>query len=196
MHQFESGIQSNVLQNIFFPQVSSKSWNCVQQMLLILAGVCTLAISAQLSIPFYPVPLTFQSATVILIGLAYGARYAASVVLVYLLSGAMGMPIFANFSFGWQIFLDPAAGYLLGFLPAAILSGYLAEKGMAIKIWHSFFAALLSALVIFSCGVFVLTKFFSFNLALQYGFYPFVISETIKLFAVACCVPKFWKKTN
>jgi len=177
------------MQSIFWTQHS----HFLKRMSLLLGGVVVLALASQLSIPLQPVPLTFQSATVILIGMAYGPRYGASVVAAYLLAGACGLPVFANFSFGIDKFFGPTGGYLIGFLPAAWFSGYLAQKGFAKNIFLSFMTACLGASVIFLLGVTQLASLMGWHQALMLGVAPFIISETIKLLCVACVIPKLWK---
>lgn len=178
------------LQPIFW----QKETTLIKQSMLIIAGVFLLAFASQLSIPLEPVPLTFQSATVILIGMAYGARNGAYVVAAYLITGACGIPVFANYSFGIAPFFGPTGGYLIGFLPAAFLSGYLAEKGWARSMISSFAAACLGVSVIFLFGVTLLSLFVGFPQAITLGVMPFIVSEPVKLIAVSVLIPRLWKK--
>lgn len=178
------------LQSIFWPKDNST----IKSMLLILAGVFVLTVASQLSIPLEPVPLTFQSSTAVLIGMAFGARYGATVILTYLLVGAMGLPVFADFSGGLLKLFGTTGGYLAGFLPAAYLSGYLAEKGWAKSIFGSFFVACLGTCIIFSLGVSWLAMYIGWHNAIAFGFTPFVLSEAIKLVGVSILVPRIWKR--
>lgn len=180
------------LQSIFWPKENSM----IKQSLLILAGVIILAAASQLSIPLQPVPLTFQSATVVLIGMAYGARNGAYVIMAYLIAGACGMPVFAGFSAGITVFFGPTAGYLIGFLPAAFFSGYLAQKGFAKNWISSFIAACLGVSLIFLLGVSMLATFVGWHQAIMLGIMPFVFSESIKLIAVSFLIPQCWKNDS
>lgn len=177
-------------QSIFWPKQNS----ILKQTLTIAIGVVLLAIGSQLSIPLFPVPLTFQSATVILIGMALGARQGAAVVASYLLVGALGLPVFADFSAGLDKFFGPTGGYLLGFLPAAYLSGYLAEKGFSKTILGSFVATLCGVSIIFLGGLSYLSLFLGWEKAIAVGLLPFVVSEAVKLFVIALFTPKMWKQ--
>lgn len=179
------------MQSIFL--TSNNSF--VKQSLFVLFGVVILALASQLSIPLLPVPLTFQSATVVLIGMAYGPKYGTYVVATYLLAGILGLPVFADFSMGWTILTGPTMGYLIGFLPAAWLSGYLAQKGFAKSIAKSFLAACLGVSVIFFLGVTVLAQSIGLKSAILFGLLPFLFSEVIKLLAVACLIPRLWKSS-
>lgn len=178
------------LQNTLCPQDQTT----IKKALMLLFGVILLAAAAQLSIPLQPVPLTFQSTTVVLIGMALGARYGAYTMGAYLLAGFCGLPVFANFSAGPTCFAGPTAGYLIGFLPAAFVSGYLSQKGMAAHWLTSFLAACLSVSIIFIFGIAWLALSVGWQAAFMVGFMPFIISEPIKLIAVAICAPSLWKK--
>lgn len=178
------------MQSIFWAKENSLS----KQFLLILFGVLILAIASQISIPLKPVPLTFQSTTVILIGMAYGARNGAYVVIAYLLAAICGLPVLEGFSAGIHRLFGPTWGYSFGFLPAAFLSGYLAEKGLAKNIALSFVAAFLGDSIIFGLGLAGLAWYIGWSQAIAFGLMPFVISEPIKLIAVSYFVPRFWKK--
>lgn len=90
---------------------------------LVLVGIGVLTVSAWLSVPFYPVPLTMQTLAVLLVGGLLGPRLGASAVAGYLAIGLMGAPVFHNGLGGFAVFAGPTGGYLVGFLPAAFLMG-------------------------------------------------------------------------
>ena len=180
------------LQSIFWQRQHS----LIKQILLVLGGALLLAFASQLSIPLKPVPLTFQSATVVLIGMAYGPRYGTYAILTYLMMGACGLPVLADFSFGISKFFGPTAGYLIGFIPAAWMSGYLAQKGWARNAFTSFIAACVGVSIIFTLGVTVLSQFVGFHAAIELGVMPFMLSESIKLIAVSVLIPTLWKKRS
>jgi biotin transport system substrate-specific component len=171
-----------------------KQHKLVKSALLVLIGMAVLAISSQLSIPLKPVPLTFQSATVILIALLYGARLASATIFTYLVAGAAGLPVFANMNSGISILLyDPTSGYLLGFFFAALLTGYLAQNGWGRHFLSAFAAALLGAVVIFALGLIVLAHYTGWSQAFTLGCKPFLLTETIKLLVIAIIAPRCWK---
>ncbi|MBY0345259.1 MAG: biotin transporter BioY [Neisseriaceae bacterium] len=159
----------------------------------IVFGLFLLTFSAQLSIPLQPVPLTFQSAMVVLLGLSMGSRLAMKTVLAYLMLGFAGLPLFSNYTGGLQVLTTPIAGYLLGFFFAAGLAGWLAERGFAHHAVSLFLAALLSVSVIFACGVLILQTFVGWQVAYQVGVLPFVVSEPIKLMFVALAAKSLWQ---
>lgn len=176
------------IQNIFY----STENTYLKDFLLIFAGVIVLAFASQLSIPLRPIPLTFQSVTVVLIAMAYGARNGSLVVMAYLLAGICGLPVFADFSYGIPKLMGPSMGYLLGFLPAAFVSGYLAQRGFGRHVLSSFLTACLGVAIIFACGVPVLATFIGFKSAIALGLMPFMFTEAIKLGAVALVIPRLW----
>lgn len=172
---------------------SSTRSTLTKRMVLILIGTALLGVAGQLAIPLRPIPLTFQSSAVILLGLLYGSRLGASTVLAYLVAGFAGVPLFAEFSGGPHILLGPTAGYLLGFLPAAYVSGYLAEHGLAKNFLGTFIAACIGAFIIFLSGLLVLTFHIGWQGAFATGVQPFLFTEPLKLLALALIVPRFWR---
>ena len=95
---------------------------------LILFGTLLLAISSKVQVPFWPVPMTMQTFIVFIIGMAYGWKLAFSTLIVYLLEGALGLPVFAKGG-GLLYLLGPTAGYLYGMTIAAGIIGFFAERG-------------------------------------------------------------------
>lgn len=178
-------------QSIFW-QITNTS---LKEVLFVLLGVFLLSLSAHISIPLRPVPLTFQSATVILIGMLSGTRLGAYTILAYLAAGFSGLPVFAG-HLALGAFWGPSIGYLIGFLPAVALSGYLAERGWAQSVLKSFVATCLSAAVIFLFGISILTTFVGLKKAVLLGLMPFVFTEPLKLLAISFLIPQFWKKCD
>jgi biotin transport system substrate-specific component len=177
------------LRSVLWPQ-GKEYFN---KILLVLSGVLLLTFASQLSVPLVPVPLTFQSSAVILIGMTYGARYGSAIVLSYLAAGFLGAPVFANFGFGPATFLGPTGGYLLGFVPAVYAAGWLAEHGFARNVFTSFVASVLSVSFIFFFGAAFLAKFIGWQQAIALGVMPFMAFEPVKLAVVALLVPRLWK---
>src|SRR5690349_16484491 len=93
---------------------------------IVVGGSLVLWASAKLQVPFYPVPMTFQSLVVLAIGMAFGWRIGAATVALYLIEGAAGLPVFAGTperGIGLAYMVGPTGGYLLGYLLAATLVG-------------------------------------------------------------------------
>jgi biotin transport system substrate-specific component len=95
----------------------------------VLAGTLVITLAAQVSIPFYPVPMTLQTLAILGVGFALGARLGAATLLVYLAQGAAGLPVFANAMNG-AAFFGPTAGFLVGFVGVAWLAGLATDRGV------------------------------------------------------------------
>jgi biotin transport system substrate-specific component len=99
---------------------------------LAFAGTLLLALSAKIQIPFWPVPMTMQTFVVLVLGMAFGWRLGAATLALYLVEGALGLPVFAGTperGLGLAYMAGPTGGYLAGFLAGAALCGWLAERG-------------------------------------------------------------------
>ncbi len=97
---------------------------------LVLAGTILIAVAAQISVPFYPVPVTLQTLAILIVGLTFGSRLGALTLVAYLAEGAMGLPVFANGG-SFPSLIGPTAGFLFGFVGMAYLAGLAVEKGLA-----------------------------------------------------------------
>ncbi|MGB3406950.1 MAG: biotin transporter BioY [Jannaschia sp.] len=100
-----------------------------RQAALVLAGTVVIALAAQVSIPFFPVPMTLQTLAILGVGFAFGARLGAITVVAYLLEGALGAPVFANFG-STAALVGPTAGFLVGFVGLAFLAGLAVDRGI------------------------------------------------------------------
>ncbi|CAG0936869.1 Biotin transporter BioY [Thermoflexales bacterium] len=149
------------------------------------------AISARLTIllPFTPVPITLQVMIVLLAGLTLGAKDGALSQILYVTTIAFGLPFDAK-GIGAAAFAGATAGYLIGFIPAAFITGWLTEKGARGKRVWSFAASLIGVAVIYTIGtawltIGVLSNDWSKGWAL--GAAPFIIVDTIKALLAAVC---------
>lgn len=144
-------------------------------------GSLFLAAMSQVQVPFFPVPMTLQTLGVMLIGVTFGFRLATATVALYLIEGLIGLPVFAGFAFGPAVFVGGTAGYLFGFLGAAALMGLMADRGVT-KSWLGMGATLVAGqVVIFGLGVAYLTSLYGFEKALEYGLYPFLLGDYLKM---------------
>ncbi|MBZ0122534.1 MAG: biotin transporter BioY [Roseovarius sp.] len=101
----------------------------VKQAGLVLGGSLLIALAAQVSVPFYPVPMTLQTLAILIVGLGFGARLGALTLLAYLAEGAMGLPVFAG-GMAAPALIGPTAGFLAGFVLMAWLAGLAADRGL------------------------------------------------------------------
>ena len=103
----------------------------IKLILITIAGSILITISAKIKIPFYPVPMTMQTFVVLFLGLSFGYKIGLATVGLYILEGIIGIPVFSNSpekGIGWIYFTGPTMGYLIGFLFATFLAGYLNFK--------------------------------------------------------------------
>src|SRR5262245_63936382 len=99
--------------------------NLLTNVLLVIAGTCFVALTAQVSIslPFTPVPITGQTFGVLLVGTSLGALLGLASLGLYLFVGTLGAPVYAHHESGWDIIKGPTGGYIIGFMLAAALAG-------------------------------------------------------------------------
>jgi biotin transport system substrate-specific component len=164
--------------------------------LLTLVGTLLLTISAKTQIPFWPVPMTMQTYIVLVLGMAYGARLGVATVGVYLVFGAMGLPVFAGTpekGVGLAYMLGPTGGYLMGFLVAAWLCGALAARGFDRGFVKTLIAMSIGHVVIFMFGVAWLAQLMGFTKAFAVGVAPFWAATIAKTLLGVVTLPLAWK---
>lgn len=108
--------------------VGSAARSTLLPVALVVMGVTALTVGAWLSVPFYPVPLTMQTLAVLVVGGLLGPRLGVAAVASYLTLGLAGAPVFHAGLGGPVVLLGPTGGYLVGFLPAALVMGLLAQR--------------------------------------------------------------------
>jgi biotin transport system substrate-specific component len=142
-----------------------------------------LAASSWVSVPMVPVPMTMQTFAVTVVGALFGWRLGALTILIWLGEAAMGLPVLAGGTGGLAPFMGPTAGYLMGFVAAAALTGFLAERGWTGKASVRAFAAmLLGNLLILAIGTAWLAGPIGLSLptAVVAGAMPFVLGAVLK----------------
>jgi biotin transport system substrate-specific component len=166
---------------------------------LILGGSLFIALCAKIKIPLLPVPVTMQTFAVLIIAALFGPRRGALTVLIYLLQGGLGLPVFAN-NAGFLAFVGPTGGYLIGFVFAAFLVGLLAQKGWDRKPAKTILAMFLGNLVIYVCGMvwlWLLASVGRISLPAKglfaVGMYPFILGDLLKILLAAYLLPTAWK---
>lgn len=167
---------------------------------LFVAGLAQLYIK----LPFTPVPITGQTLAVLLVGGALGAKRAGASLALYLGWIAIGLPFAAEGKGGLELLKVSTAsgGYLWGFVVAAVLVGWLAERGWDRDLGRALAAMLLGSIVIYLFGVPWLAAAIDvpvaapgdqMNDALEFGMYPFVIGDVLKLLLAGVALPAAWK---
>ena len=163
--------------------------------ILIAVAVAALAISAQIKIPFYPVPVTMQTLVVLLVGMSYGLRLGAASLASYLVLGAMGAPVFASGA-GLAYMVGPTGGYLAGFFVSAVIMGMLAERGWSQKVFFVAGAMIIGHATIYLMGAGWLSTFIGLEKAITAGVLPFLYGDLLKLVIAAAGLPFAWSLVN
>ena len=149
---------------------------------IVILGSLLLTLSAKIKIPFYPVPMTMQTFIVLLLGISLGSKIAFATVSLYLLEGILGLPVFSNSpekGVGLAYFTGPTMGYLIGFLFASYLSGYLNFKKNYLFI---FFKLIISVSIIYLLGIFWLGTLIGWDKPIfELGVKPFLLAELFKI---------------
>ncbi len=174
----------------------AKTSNVVlRNIVLAVAGSLLLWVSAKVQIPFYPVPMTMQTMVVLGLGAAFGWRLALATLLLYMVEGAAGLPVFAGTpvkGIGLAYMTGTTGGYLIGFVAATGLVGWLAEKGADKNAFKMFGAMLLGSAVIYLCGATWLSTFIGTEKAIQFGVLPFIYGDILKAALAAALFPAVW----
>jgi biotin transport system substrate-specific component len=167
-------------------KVNSSSKDIFFSILQIIGASAFIALCAQIRISLYfsPVPVTGQTFAIMLIGASLGSRKGVLSVLLYLLEGAMGLPVFAG-GLGLISLFGVKSGYFLGFIAQVYLVGRFTEKQKSFQNARTLFILLFSCLIQMGLGVIWLSSFVGIQTALFIGLYPFLIGETIKSVCIA-----------
>ena len=145
-----------------------------------------IAAGAFISVPIGPVPIVLQNMFILLAGLMLGWRWGLAAVAVYLLAGALGLPVFAGGTGGIGRFAGPTGGYLIGFLPAVFVVGFLSKRGKGWqRILMEIISMILGSLIVYMFGVpwLKIVTGMTMQKALTLGLLPFLIGDAIKIAA-------------
>jgi biotin transporter BioY len=164
----------------------------IRDVVLVLGGILLLGMTAQLTIPLVPVPVTGQTFGVLLLGALLGARRGGLSVAGYVAAGVAGMPVFAGGAAGPARLFGPTGGYLIGFIAAAWVVGRLSEKGWDRRLTTAAAAMLVGTVAIYAFGLPWLAAFVGWRDVLALGLAPFVVGDLLKLALAALTLPGGW----
>tara|TARA_B100001142_G_C14061252_1_gene549730 strand:+ start:155 stop:739 length:585 start_codon:yes stop_codon:yes gene_type:complete len=172
-----------------------------KKIIIVFLGSIMLAISAKIKIPFYlfPVPMTMQTFVVLFLGISFGYKIGSAAVILYLAEGIFGFPVFSNSpekGVGIAYFIGPTMGYLIGFISAVFLIGYLRLDDWTKKsknnikfFFMNFIKLLISVSTIYFFGLLWLSNLIGFEKALIFGLKPFWAAELFKVSLLALLIP-------
>lgn len=169
----------------------------VVSILLVVAAAALTALAAQwrIYLPFTPVPITGQTFAVLLTGAALGWKLGAGGQLLYVAAGVLGAPVFTDGSSGVEVITGATGGYLIGFIFAAGLVGWMAEHRQDRTFPTMFTAFIAGSLVIYTFGVagLMIAADMSLATAVEAGVVPFLLGDLIKAAAAGILLPGAWK---
>jgi biotin transport system substrate-specific component len=171
-------------------------------LVLIAAGAGLTSIAAQLSIPLWPVPITGQTFAVLLVGTVLGSARGALSMALYLVLGLVGLPVFTNGGHGSLLAL-PSGGFIVGFIFAAALVGWLAQREWDHKVLRTVVSFAAGTVVMYAFGLPWLYAVLSgipalagadiMQATLTGGLYPFLIGDVLKALVAGAILPLTWK---
>lgn len=191
-----SGQRTLTLFDSLFP--AANTWHRVVAVIA-MAGLTALLAQARFYLPDNPVPITFQTFGVLLTGGLLGLRWGLASALLYYAAGMAGLPVFQSGGNGWQyVAHGVTGGYLLGFILATGITGYLSEHGWnrGRSLWPMMVGALLVYvpaliwLAVFDFGWPADGELFSS------GMYPFIPGDLVKLILAALTVGALWRAVD
>lgn len=181
------------------------SRSLVTDIILIAAGTALTSILAQIAIPLWPVPITGQTFSVLFVGAALGVSRALASMVLYIVIGLLGLPVFAPQADGSHItglaaLLGPTGGYLIGFLLATAFVGWLAQREWDRKWLRTLLAFAGGTVLIYAVGLpWLYVALSNLHIAnplqatLTGGLYPFLIGDALKAIFAAILLPVTWR---
>jgi biotin transport system substrate-specific component len=177
----------------------------VTDIALIAAGAALTSVLAQVAIPLWPVPITGQTFAVLFVGTTLGAARGSLSMLLYMAIGLLGLPVFAPQADGSHVvglaaLVGPTGGYLVGFVLAAALTGWLAQRQWDHKVLRTVAAFALGTVAIYAIGLpWLFVSLSNLGVAnpvqatLSGGLYPFLVGDTLKAIVAGGLLPIVWR---
>lgn len=165
------------------------------QFFLAVAGTLLLTLSAKTKVMLGPVDMSLQTLAIFLIAAAFGMRLAIATLLLYMLQGTMGFPVFQSTpekGIGIAYMLGSTGGYLAGFVVMAAIAGWAADRGFDRNPFKLFGALLVAEAIMLAMGFAWLATLIGAEKAWQFGVVPFIVSDLIKVALAASLVPAVW----
>ena len=186
---------SPLLVGAFWPEKEKN--RLLRLFFLVVSGSLLLAISAKIQVPFWPVPITMQTMVVLILGMSLGWRLGGAAYMLYIVEGACGLPVFAGTpekGIGLTYILGPTGGYLLGMFFACLLVGKCAERAWDRNIFMAVLAFLIGNALIYIPGLLWLGTILGWDKPiLEWGLYPFLYGDIVKIALGALLMPSAWK---
>ncbi|MER9273922.1 biotin transporter BioY [Mesorhizobium sp. M0643] len=165
------------------------------QLLLAIAGMLLLILSAKTKVMLGPVDISMQTLAVFLIAASFGMRLGVATLLLYMAEGALGLPVFQSTpekGIGIAYMLGSTGGYLAGFVVMAAIVGWAADRGWDRHPIKLFNAMLVAEIVMMAMGFAWLALLIGPEKSWQFGVLPFIVGDLIKVALAASLVPAVW----
>ena len=162
------------------------------QAFLVLAGTLLLTLSAKTKVVLGPVDMNLQTMVVPMIAAAFGLRLGVATLVAYLAQGAMGLPVFQSTpekGIGIAYMMGTTGGFLAGFVVAAAIVGWAADRGWASNPFKLFGAMMAGEVVVMAMGFAWLATLIGSAAAWQFGVVPFIVTDIVKVALAAAVVP-------
>ncbi len=192
-----SSIALSPRQPVLADRIVSRS--LATDLVLIAAGTAVVALLAQVTIPLWPVPITGQTLAVLLVGATLGMARGAASLGLYLVLGLVGLPVYApqddgSHLTGFVALAAPSFGYIVGFVVAAAVVGWLSERTWDRKFLKAMATFVGGSLVVFAFGLPWLAVVTGATLAqtFEWGFTPFIVGGLVKAVIAALLLPAAW----
>ena len=161
----------------------------------IILAILFIALFAQLSIDVpvgeSSIPITGQTFAVLLSAYWLRQKMGTIAVFSYVLIGALGLPIFADRKAGWEVLTSGSGGFLIGFIIAAFVIGYLGKEDWQRSFSKSLLAITIGTIIILFFGIGRLASLYGLEKGLAYGFYPFWKGAIVKIILGAAILPLY-----
>jgi biotin transport system substrate-specific component len=186
-----AAVRYSPLAELLWPRREDRSFRVLRGAILMALGTALLTLSAKVNLPLPYVPMTLQTLVVLMIGAAYGWRLGSATVIAYLAEGAIGLPVFAGPVGGLAPLVGPTAGYLYGFVLAALATGWLSQRGWDRSVVWLFVAMGIGHVLILGAGF----TWLAFGMKLGadkawlVGIVPFIAAPLVKNALGATLVP-------
>lgn len=147
----------------------------------------SIAVPLAVPLPFCPVPIVLQVQLCLLFAAIYGAKEGLCIVLLFLLQGALGAPVFAGGASGFVCLLGPSGGYLIGYALGAFCTG----KIVGIYKNQSMLAMIVGNFIVYIMATIHLSNFVSYQQAWLIGVLPYIPLDLMKVVLFAKCKEKY-----
>lgn len=162
---------------------------------LAVLGTLLLTVSAKTKVVLGPVDMSLQTLAIFLIAAAFGLRLGVATLLLYMAEGAIGLPVFQSTpekGIGLAYMMGPTGGYLAGFVVAAAIVGWAADRGLDRNVLTFAGPVLAAEAAIVGLGFAWLSVLIGPAGAVQFGLAPFILPDLIKVALAVLLVPAAW----